>query len=413
MQINKLISKYNYNPGSTDRIKYIVIHYVGAVGTAKGNAEYFAKEHCKSSAHYFVGYDGEVWQSVEDKNIAWHCGAKKYVHPYCRNANSIGIELCTKTKGSTSVADENWYFEDLTVASAIELTKELMIKYSIPASNVLRHYDVTGKICPAPYVFNKGKHTWDEFKKGLVETEADDTSAVIWSFFTRHGFSEVATAGIMGNLYAESGLKPENLQNGFEKILRMSDKQYTEAIDNGTYSRERFINDKAGYGLAQWTFWSLKQRLYDFMKDNGLSIGCLHGQLNFLLQEFASNSKLLKKLKKSSSILEASNAMLHDYERPADQSEKVEMKRTKYGQTFYDLYSKGLTNSKKEEPEQESFLVKVDTPFLNVRKGPGTNYPTTGGYTGIGTFTITEVKNGWGKLKSGLGWISLKYAKRV
>lgn len=409
MQINKLISKYNFSIGSTNRIKYIVIHYVGAVGTAKGNAEYFAGGNRKSSAHYFVGYDGGVWQSVEDKNIAWHCGAKKYVHPYCRNANSIGIELCTKTTGSTNTADANWYFEDLTVVSAIELTKELMAKYNIPIDNVLRHYDVTGKVCPAPYVFNKGKHTWDEFKKGLVVTETEDDSAIIWSFLTRNGFSKVAAAGIMGNLYAESGLKPENLQNGFEKYLGMSDKQYTEAVDNGSYSRDDFIDDKAGYGLAQWTFWSRKQELYDFMKGQSLSIGSLNGQLEFLLKEFEGRPQLLKKLKKATTVQEASNAVLHDYERPADQSEKVEFKRAQYGMTFYDLYS----GQSETEQKTKSFLVKVDTPFLNVRKGPGTNYATTGGYTGIGTFTITEVKNGWGKLKSGIGWISLDYAKRV
>ena len=65
------------------------------------------------------------------------------------------------------------------------------------------------------------------------------------------------------------------------------------------------------------------------------------------------------------------------------------------------------------------FLVKVSATDLNIRKGPGTNYAKTGKYTGKGVFTITEVKSGtgstagWGKLKSGAGWISLDYAKRV
>lgn len=66
-----------------------------------------------------------------------------------------------------------------------------------------------------------------------------------------------------------------------------------------------------------------------------------------------------------------------------------------------------------------AFVVKVDIPDLNIRKGPGTNYATTGKYTGINKFTIVETKSGagsktgWGKLKSGAGWISLDYAKRV
>jgi glucan-binding YG repeat protein len=115
-----------------------------------------------------VGFNGEVWQSVEDKNVAWHCGAKKYVHPECRNGNSLGIELCVRNKGSQAADSKDWYFEDSTVQSAIALTKELMAKYNVPADHVIRHYDVTGKICPNPYVYNHTRHTWDAFKAALV-----------------------------------------------------------------------------------------------------------------------------------------------------------------------------------------------------------------------------------------------------
>ena len=171
MKINRLISKYNHNKSTADRIKYIVIHYTGSVGSAESNAKYFANGDRGASAHYFVGYSGEIWQSVEDENVAWHCGAKSYKHPECRNANSIGIELCTKTTGSPRVADENWYFEDATVESAVELTKELMKKYGVPKENIIRHFDVTGKTCPAPYVFNNGKHTWFEFLQKISSEE--------------------------------------------------------------------------------------------------------------------------------------------------------------------------------------------------------------------------------------------------
>lgn len=74
-KINRMISKYNYTPGNSSRIKYIVIHYVGALGGAKENCIYYGGRDRGSSAHYFVGFDGEIWQCVEDQNIAWHCGA--------------------------------------------------------------------------------------------------------------------------------------------------------------------------------------------------------------------------------------------------------------------------------------------------------------------------------------------------
>ena len=66
------------------------------------------------------------------------------------------------------------------------------------------------------------------------------------------------------------------------------------------------------------------------------------------------------------------------------------------------------------EPEEESsFLVRVTVEDLNIRTGPGTNYPVTGKYTGKGVFTVTEVQGNWCRLKSGAGWISLGYAEKI
>ena len=171
MQINKLLTPYNLNRlGDTSRIKYIVIHYVGATGGAEANCRYYASKYIGASAHYYVGFNGEIWQSVEDGDIAWHCGAKTYRHPECRNSNSIGIELCVRNKGSQAADSRDWYFEEATVQAAIELTKELMEKYDVPAERVIRHYDVTGKICPNPYVYNHTAHTWEAFKAALTAT---------------------------------------------------------------------------------------------------------------------------------------------------------------------------------------------------------------------------------------------------
>ena len=79
----------------------------------------------------------------------------------------------------------------------------------------------------------------------------------------------------MGNLKAESALNPKNLQNSYEKKLNYTDDTYTLAVDNGILSREAFSKDSAGYGLAQWTYWSRKQGLYDYIKGQNRSIGDL------------------------------------------------------------------------------------------------------------------------------------------
>ena len=163
MQINKLLTPYNfYNTNNPKKNKYIVIHYTGnPTGDAKAHCEYYASGPLNASAHYFVGYKGDVWQSVEDEDSAWHCGAKIYKHLFCRNTNSIGVEMCCRI-----AKDGTWYFEEATVNSTIELVKELMKKYNIPIENVIRHYDVTGKICPEPYVRNKA--AWQAFKDRLA-----------------------------------------------------------------------------------------------------------------------------------------------------------------------------------------------------------------------------------------------------
>lgn len=184
--INKLLTPYNFNDyNNVGRIKYIVIHYVGALGGAKANCQYYASQYVGASAHYYVGFDGEYWQSVEDEDIAWHCGASSYVHPECRNSNSIGIEMCVRKKSHSTLnaTDKDWYFEDATVKAAVKLTKMLMKKYNVPADHVIRHYDVTGKICPNPYVYNLFESTWDKFKMAISDGAAIDTAVQVKQYY--------------------------------------------------------------------------------------------------------------------------------------------------------------------------------------------------------------------------------------
>lgn len=159
----------------------------------------------------------------------------------------------------------------------------------------------------------------------------------IWDYLLGKIGNPFGVAGLMGNLYAESGLRPDNLQNTYEKKLGMSDASYTAAVDNGSYSN--FVKDSAGYGLAQWTYWSRKQNLIDFAKERGASIGDLDMQLDFLMKELAGYSSVLKTLRTATSIREASDTVLTKYERPADQSEAAQARRASYGQKYYDRYA--------------------------------------------------------------------------
>lgn len=177
MVIKELLAdRSNYTQMGSRNIRYIVIHYTGNNGdTAWGNCNFFKSPNREASAHYFVD-DNEVWRSVRDEDKAWHCGGDQYFHPSCRNTNSLGIEIC-----SNRDANGNYFFTAAAIARAVELTKAKMQEYGIPAENVVRHYDVTHKICPAPFVYDESQ--WKKFKAALTakapaeneeETEEDE-----------------------------------------------------------------------------------------------------------------------------------------------------------------------------------------------------------------------------------------------
>lgn len=145
----------NYRAGRTQPVRYIVMHYTANNGdTARNNCDYYHRVgSLQASAHYFVDEHGAM-QSVRECDTAWHCGARAYWHPECRNGNSIGIEMCSRKR-----ADGSYYILPETVANAATLAKDIMQRYGIDTDHVLRHYDVTGKRCPMPWVDDPAQWT--------------------------------------------------------------------------------------------------------------------------------------------------------------------------------------------------------------------------------------------------------------
>lgn len=167
MEIKRLLTTANYTKMNNKKNKFIVIHYTGNNGdTALGNCQYFQSVDRSASAHYFVD-ENEIYQCVLDSDMAWSVGATTYKHAECRNNNSINIELCSRKD-----SNGNYYFKDETVKNAIELTKYLAEKYDISKENILRHYDVTGKICPEPFV--RDDLAWNEFVESVVNDMTTD-----------------------------------------------------------------------------------------------------------------------------------------------------------------------------------------------------------------------------------------------
>jgi hypothetical protein len=151
-----------------NRKEYISIHYLGVVGQ---NHDLQAGGY---GAHYYIYWDGTIYQRCSHEAIVWQVGpGSSYTqkHPKAGNKNTIGIEMCCKCDGDSSKAsDPYWYFTSATQEACVELVKKLMKDLNIPAANVLRHYDIVNKICPAPYVHNnkyKTSWTWSEFKSRI------------------------------------------------------------------------------------------------------------------------------------------------------------------------------------------------------------------------------------------------------
>ena len=175
MEIKSLLANQKNYGGkrSTSTIKYIVIHYTANDGDrAASNGRYFRDHIVNASAHYFVD-NTEIIQSVPDNYIAWSVGGNKYPscattgggkwYGKCTNHNSISIELCDTKKNGVSD------FTEATLINAAKLCQMLMKKYNVPIENVIRHFDVVGKICPQPFVENEA--AWKKWKERLVDVE--------------------------------------------------------------------------------------------------------------------------------------------------------------------------------------------------------------------------------------------------
>lgn len=200
-------------------VEYIVLHYVGAVSTAKDNAVYLNRDsNLGWSAHYFTD-EVSIWQSVPLDESAGHCGVD-YSNgraPFwgkCRNKNSIGIEMCCKkdSKG-------NWYIEPETVTRTVALVRWLMQEFNIPIDRVVRHYDVCWKTCPEPWVRDPAQ--WDSFKKRLTED-------VIHLDMTKAELVRLITETVNQTVYGDIKDVPDYWEGDIKELLDMG------VIDGGT-----------------------------------------------------------------------------------------------------------------------------------------------------------------------------------
>ena len=162
----------------------------------------------------------------------------------------------------------------------------------------------------------------------------------MYNLLTAAGMTAAGASGALGNWDRESGLKGCNLQNSGNKRLRMTDEEYTAAVDNNTYTN--FVHDSIGYGIVQWTYWSRKQALYNKAIACGCSIGDEVMQISFAIEELKRDYRSVwLVLTTTASVREASDIMLYMYERPADQGEAERAEREKRSRKYYEIFHEG------------------------------------------------------------------------
>jgi len=410
------ITKHKTSPRN-HKIDTITIHCIVGQWTAKQGCDFFATTDRECSANYVVGKDGSIGLCVDEADRSW-CSSSS-----SNDNRAITIECASDTSAPYAVTDAAYNALIQLVADICKRNNIKELKWKADKSligqvdkqNMTVHRWFANKSCPGEYLYSRHGDiaakvnailgSASETKPEAPVTSSDMTDEEMFNYFKGQGMTDAGVAGLMGNLYAESCLKSTNLQNVYEKKFGMNDDQYTTSVDNGDYTN--FVHDSAGYGLAQWTYWSRKEALLNFMKDAGVSIGDKKKQCEFLVKEIKGYKNCFNVLCSTTSVQEASDAVLTQYEKPADMSDAVKAKRAAFGQEYFAKYASKEEDKPVNKMVECPFMVKVIIDDLNIRKEPkmGDNVV---GQTGKGVFTIVEVSNGWGKLKSGAGWIYLE-----
>lgn len=355
----------NHSGQRTHSIDRITPHCVVGQCSVETLGSIFAPSSRQASSNYGIGEDGRVGMYVEEKNRSW-----------CSSSNANDQRAVTIECASDNT--EPYAFKDVVYQTLIKLCvdicqrngkkkllwlgdKDTTLAYTPKADEMVLtvHRWFANKSCPGSWMYARMGDLASKVTAQLGGSKQEETPTVtdaektIWDFLHGKIGNAYGAAGMMGNLYAESALRPNNLQNTYEKKFGMTDAEYTAAVDDGSYTN--FVKDSAGYGLAQWTYWSRKQALLEFAQAAGKSIGDLQTQLDFLWKELQGYTSVLNTLKSATTVKTASDAVLTGYERPSDQGDAVKEKRAGYGQTYFDKYA----GTKTEKPAGTCTAAKV------------------------------------------------------
>lgn len=296
IKINKNLMSINHTvkKRSNKDIEYIFIHYVGALGDAKANTDYYKNNYVGASADFWVGHTGDIWQGNDYRNYySWAVGGSgsgAYINR-AFNSNSVSIEMCVKKRSTKtmSATDRDWYFENATVESTAKLTAYLMKELDINIDHVIRHYDRTGKICPNPFVYDNGATTWKQFKEKVSKYYSEEYKKKLTKSSDFKGLTEKQAAakilelaredhlktGVLASVTAaqmilESGYVTTELATKANNCFGMKEILSGNAWGNSTWDGKSTITIKTAeeYKVGEITYINAKFRKYPCIEDS-------------------------------------------------------------------------------------------------------------------------------------------------
>ena len=422
MSNSPLVSYTKISPNSNNPrnkpITKITIHHMAGNLSIESCGNIFAKASRKASSNYGIGSDGRIGMYVEEKNRSW-CSSSA-----ANDNQAITIEV------ANDGGAPNWHVSDKALASLIDLCTDICRRNGIArlnftgdaSGNLTQHNYFAATACPGPYLKSKFQYIADEVNKrlnqgstiqngtGLQATslknmpEADIVAKVGPLFTADQKKTGVLASVSMAQFILESAYGKSELAQNANNCFGMKSRLSGNTWSGSTWDGSSYLKKTQEYTNGQYITVTSSFRKYSCIEDS------IADHSAYLLGAMNGSKKRYDGLKGMTNY-RAAIQLIKDggYATSPTYVDNLCNVIEKWNLTKYDCEH---TESETEDMlfPDVPFTVTVLVDDLNYRSQPSMQ-GTVNGQTGKGIFTITEVSNGWGKLKSGVGWIWLGNSK--
>ena len=422
MSNSPLVSYTKISPNSNNPrnkpITKITIHHMAGNLSIESCGNIFAKASRKASSNYGIGSDGRIGMYVEEKNRSW-CSSSA-----ANDNQAITIEV------ANDGGAPNWHVSDKALASLIDLCTDICRRNGIARlnftgdarGNLTQHNYFAATACPGPYLKSKFQYIADEVNKRLGQSSTiqngtrlqatslknmseSDIVAKVGPLFTADQKKTGVLASVsMAQFILESAYGKSELAQNANNCFGMKSRLSGNTWSGSTWDGSSYLKKTQEYTNGQYITVTASFRKYTCVEDS------IADHSAYLLGAMNGSKKRYDGLKGMTNY-RAAIQLIKDggYATSPTYVDNLCNVIEKWNLTKYDCEH---TESETEDMlfPDVPFTVTVIVDDLNYRSQPSMQ-GTVKGQTGKGIFTITEVSNGWGKLKSGVGWIWLGNSK--